>query len=242
MWRYNVKHSWSDSEVEAHWDKVAHRYIAENNRVKAAHNQRFKEGIRHLGLHRGLRILNISSRDGEADDYIRQAEPETEIVNAEISSGLIAEASRLRPHINQIKINSYSALPFSDNSFDRILTLETLEHVSDPDGFLTELYRVGKSGARMVLSCPPASSEWTYRIYTSLFGGHGEGPHRFPHPEEVKYLLSNTGWKLLQHYGSVLVPVGPRILQKFGEKILNRFRGSCIENLGIRQFYICERN
>lgn len=237
-----MKLPWSDTEVEAHWDKVAHRYIAENNRVKNAHDQRFKDSILHLDLHPGLKILNISSRDGEANDYIHRAEPAVEVVNAEISAGLMAEAFRLRPHICQIKINSYSSLPFNDNSFGRILTLETLEHVSEPLRFLEELHRVAKPGAKMVLSCPPASSELPYRIYTFIFGGHGEGPHRFPHPQKVKHMLSITGWKLLLHYGSVLIPVGPKRLQDFGERLLHRFKGSCIENFGIRQFYICERH
>jgi ubiquinone/menaquinone biosynthesis C-methylase UbiE len=238
----NFRHHWNDQDVEAHWDKVAHKYIAENDKVKQAHDQRFKESIRHLELEPGLMVLNVSSRDAEADDYIHRAEPETEVMNAEISAGLMKEAARIRPHILQKKIDTYSVLPFGDGHFDRVLTLETLEHVAEPLRFLKELHRVAKPGARMVLSCPPSSSEIPYRIYTFLFGGHGEGPHRFPHPKEVKQMLQITGWKLLDHYGSVLIPVGPAFVQDWGEQIIKRFKGTRISNLGIRQFYICERN
>ncbi len=238
----NFRHNWSDAEVEAHWDKVAHKYIAENDKVKQAHDQRFKESIGHLDLEPELRVLNVSSRDAEADDYIHRAEPETEVINLEISAGLMKEAARLRPHILQKKLETYSNLPFGDGYFDRVLTLETLEHVAEPLAFLSELHRVSKNGARMVLSCPPSSSEIPYQAYTFLFGGHGEGPHRFPHPEEVKKMLQLTSWKLLDQYGSVLIPVGPAFLQDWGERIIKRFKGTWIANLGIRQFYICERN
>ena len=39
------KNTWSDKEVEAHWDSVADIYVEENNKVKKAHDQRFKETI-----------------------------------------------------------------------------------------------------------------------------------------------------------------------------------------------------
>ncbi len=98
-------------------------------------------------------------------------------------------AKYLRPAINQVKISTYSDLPFGDESFDRIISLETLEHAAEPQLFLRELHRVAKNGARMVLSCPPATSELPYRVFTFLFGGHGEGPHRFPPSRRVKKWL-----------------------------------------------------
>lgn len=238
----HFRHKWSDRDVEAHWDRVAYRYISENNKVKHAHDQRFKESVLHLDLIAGSRVLNISSRDGEADDYIRRAEPEAEVINLEISVGLMTEAQRVRPHLQQQKISTYSSLPFEDNYFDRILTLETLEHAAEPIHFLEELHRISKPGSRMVLSCPPSSAELPYRIYTAFFGGHGEGPHRFPHPREVKQMLDITGWKLIDHYGTVLIPVGPESIQDWGERMIKKFKGTWIANLGIRQFYICERS
>lgn len=235
------KNSWSDSEVEAHWDKVAPIYVKENNRVKATHDQRFRESIKYLQLKAGMKVLNITSRDCEADDYIKREQPEIEVVNAEISSGLMKVAGSIRPGITQVKVDNYAVLPFKDGEFDRVLSLETLEHVAEPYRFLEELYRVSRQDTVLVLSCPPATSELPYRVYTALFGGHGEGPHRFPSSREVKKLLNETGWKLNFHRGTLLVPVGPGWLLKWGEKIIDRTQGTFIAELGIRQFYICEK-
>lgn len=237
----NHVQKWTDSDVEAHWDRVSSIYITENNKVKGAHDQRFKETITHLNPAGNLKIINITSRDCEADDYIKQEMPDADVINAEISSGLMREAQKVRPHVKQIKLSSYSQLPFEDGHFDRVVTLETLEHVFDPIQFLKELHRISAPQARMVLSCPPATSELPYQVFTFLFGGHGEGPHRFPSSREVKVMFEKTGWKLLLHKGTVLFPVGPKKFQELGEKIIGRCQNTFISELGIRQFYVCEK-
>lgn len=236
------KNKWTDKDVEAHWDRVASIYIKENKKVKEAHDQRFRETMKFLDLTSNDKVLNITSRDCEADDFIKKTNPEVEVVNAEISSGLIKEARKVRPWVNQIKIETYSEIPFENDTFDRIVSLETLEHAADPVKFLSELYRISKRDARMVLSCPPATSEIPYQIFTFIFGGHGEGPHRFLSSKEVKVMLKETGWKLQFHEGTVLVPVGPKVIHNIGEKIIKKFQNTFISELGIRQFYVCTKN
>lgn len=232
---------WTDKEVEAHWDRVADIYVRENERVKHAHDQRFRETVHYLDLHPGMKVLNITSRDCEADDYIKRACGEVEVVNAEISGGLMRIAAAIRPGAKQVKLETYSKIPFKDREFDRIISLETFEHAAEPGAFLSELYRVARAEAKMVLSCPPASSEIPYRIYTRLFGGHGEGPHHFPASREVKKQLAGAGWKLIHHRGTVLMPVGPAWLQDTGEWIIRKMQRTFVSELGIRQFYVCEK-
>ncbi|HDR67724.1 MAG TPA: SAM-dependent methyltransferase [Bacteroidaceae bacterium] len=232
---------WTDKEVEAHWDRVAEIYVRENERVKATHDQRFREAVCYLELFEGCRVLNITSRDCEANDYIRSACESSEVVNAEISYGLMKTAERIRPWVRQVKIETYSDIPFDDQSFDRVISLETLEHAAEPVKFLRELNRVSTREAMMVLSCPPATSEIPYRIYSLLFGGHGEGPHKFPSSKSVKDMLRQSGWDLLIHKGTLLIPVGPQKLQQWGEIIIEKYQKTFISELGIRQFYVCRK-
>jgi len=239
--RNNHRQKWQDKDVEAHWDRVSSIYIIENNKVKGAHNQRFSETMKHLLPAVGLKILNITSRDCEADDYIKKAMPDARVINAEISAGLMREAEKVRPNVKQVKLETYSEIPFDDGEFNRIVSLETLEHVADPIQFLKELHRVSTTDSRLVLSCPPATSEIPYLVFTTLFGGHGEGPHRFLSSKEVKIMFQKTGWKLLYHKGTVFFPVGPKSFQNLGEKIISRFQNTFISELGIRQFYVCEK-
>ena len=186
MTHNNYKNSWKDSDVEDHWDKVSQIYIKENYRVNETHEQRFVESVQWREIDNSSKILNITSRDCEATDYILKENPDSQVINAEISQGLIDVARKVRPYAQQVKISTYSALPFKEKSFNRIITLETLEHVEDPIKFLTELFRISTDDVIMVLSCPPKTSELPYRIYTLFAGGHGEGPHRFLKSKEVK--------------------------------------------------------
>jgi SAM-dependent methyltransferase len=236
------RNPWSDAEVERHWNLVADIYVRENQRVQETHAQRFEVAAERLELFPRARVLNISSRDAEAEDYLRRVCPDVEVLHAEISRGLMEVAQKLRPHVVQRKIPNYSSLPFENGSFDRVLSLETLEHAADPAKFLAELHRAARPGAILVLSCPPATSEIPYRIYTALFGGHGEGPHRFLPSREVRRLLSASGWELTWHRGTLLMPMGPRWLRRCGERIIARFQGGFIAELGIRQFYVARRS
>lgn len=235
------KNNWTDQEVEEHWDRVASIYVQENERVKETHDQRFIETMKHLELGDGMKVLNITSRDAEATDYILRDQPGCQVVNGEISAGLMEVAEEIRPGIHQQKIKTYSDLPFEDGAFDRVLSLETLEHVAEPLKFLEELHRISVPDSILVLTCPPATSEIPYRVYTALFGGHGEGPHRFPPSKRVKQMFSLSGWKLMYHQGTVLVPVGPSWLREGGERMIKQLQNTWISELGIRQIYVCKK-
>lgn len=235
------RNPWRDADVEKHWDAVAAIYVRENARVAEAHDQRFLVATPYLSLVPGARVLNVSSRDAGAEEYLRQACGEIELVHAEISQGLIDVARGLHPHARQVKLNTFSKLPFADGEFDRVLSLETLEHAAEPAAFLAELYRVARPGATLVLSCPPATAEVPYVIYTALFGGHGEGPHRFLPTREVLALLAAAGWRVTTHWGTLLLPVGPRWLRRRVEKWIERHPRGWLGELGIRQFYVAQR-
>lgn len=241
MSRRIPKNNWTDRDVESHWDRVASIYVEENDRVKDTHDQRFRTTMEHLELQNGIQVLNITSRDAEATDYIQAIQKDCRVLNAEISGELMKVAGEIRPGIEQLKIDSYSELPLEDAAFDRVLSLETLEHVAEPVKFLEELHRVSGPDAILVLTCPPATSEIPYRVYTALFGGHGEGPHRFPPSKRVKEMFRLSSWKLIHHQGTVLVPVGPEWLRKLGEHMMNRLQKTWISELGIRQLYVCKK-
>jgi ubiquinone/menaquinone biosynthesis C-methylase UbiE len=52
----------------------------------------------------------------------------------------------------QIELASVEAIPFEDESFDRILTVHTIYFWPDPERALREIQRVLKSGGRLVLA------------------------------------------------------------------------------------------
>jgi SAM-dependent methyltransferase len=67
-------------------------------------------------------------------------------------------------------------LPFADESFDRIICSEVMEHVHDYRAAIRELHRVARPGARIAITIPTATSENLYlRLGDEYFespGGH----------------------------------------------------------------------
>lgn len=100
----------------------------------------------------------------------------------------IAESGH--PHHNE-SIDVYydgKTLPFPDNSFDALLCSETLEHVFNLDEIFTELRRVLKNGAYVLITVPFSWEEheipYDFGRYTS-FG--------------IRHLLEKNGFTIIEH-------------------------------------------
>ena len=122
---------------------------------------------------------------------------------------------------------------------DRIISLETLEHVPKPLIFLKELNRVLKPGGRLIMSLPPKGFEVPTVIWDKFFGNHGEGPHNFLWPGQVKKLLKQSLFILKGHYPTIILPFKTDKAGRRSEEILMKFFGKTpLVNFGVRHFYI----
>lgn len=236
----NLINNFTIEEVRNFWNKTADVYDSINQQIGDVHLQRFQEAIKYMDLRPGQKILNIWSRTGLAIPYLRQKYPKIEIINLEVSPKFIEIAQKKFPQ-EKFQETDLAILPFKDNYFDYILSLETLEHAPDPSLFLQELSRTLKTNGLLIMSCPPAVAELPLKIYELFFANHGEGPHKFLSSKKVKYLLKKANFKVNLHKGTLLIPVGPKWLKAFGEKIINKLQKTPIRELGIRQFYICQK-
>jgi SAM-dependent methyltransferase len=69
--------------------------------------------------------------------------------------------SKLGSRGAQVAFGEVTALPFGSGVFDLVCALDIIEHVEDEDGALSELARVAKPGATLLLSTPLHPSLWT---------------------------------------------------------------------------------
>ena len=211
------------------WDSVASEYVHENDKVGKTHDQRFVEAMKILKLKDGMRMLNIWSRDCGLVPFIRKKKKDIELVNYELSPRMVEYARKQYPDEN-IMQGSLLDLPFPDHSFDAIVSLETLEHVSEPLSFLHELSRVAKHDSQLVMSVPPATVEYITWIDDLFHILHGEGPHRNVQPGSVKKMLKMAGFELKLHYGTLFIYIGPTQLNRYVPQFMHKL-------FGIRQFY-----
>jgi len=82
--------------------------------------------------------------------------------------------------------------PFSDSKFDSIICNEVLEHVFNPDEFLSEIIRVLKPNGKMLMTVPFVWDEH-------------EQPHDYARYSSfgLKYLLEKNSFEILEQRKSV---------------------------------------
>lgn len=234
-----MENKFTIEEVKNFWGQVTPLYDQINEKIGSAHYQRFSEALKYLTLKNGDKVLNIWSRTGGAIPFLK-GQAEIELYNLEVSPQMLTIAQKKFPK-EKFQLTDLEQLNFPDNYFEAILSLETLEHTPKPDALIKEFYRVLKPGKKLVMSLPPQTVELPLKIYQLFFTNHGEGPHKFLSSKTVIKLLKNTGFELVLHQGTLLFPIGPNFLKKFGEKIINLFQKSFISELGIRQFYVARK-
>ena len=68
---------------------------------------------------------------------------------------------KLRGRGASATLSQVTSLPFASNSFDLVCALDIVEHVEDENAALSEISRVAKTGALLLLSVPLHPSRWT---------------------------------------------------------------------------------
>lgn len=82
--------------------------------------------------------------------------------------------------------------PFDDNHFDSALCNQVLEHVFNPDEFLSEIARVLKPGAKLLLTVPFAWDEHEQPFDFARYSSFG-----------LSHLMEKHGFEIVEHRKSV---------------------------------------
>lgn len=103
-------------------------------------------------LHSDMKVLDIACGDGYGARWLSRSV--AEIHGGDIDADNVAHARTLTAEPNvHFHVEDVTATSFADNSFDAVLSLETIEHVDD-DSCLKELHRILRPGGTLILSTP----------------------------------------------------------------------------------------
>lgn len=228
-------------EVRSFWDGVAHEYEHYNEKVGYVHTQRFEKAVEFGRFAPGQRILNVWSRTGSLIPWLRKT-ADLRIENREVSPKLLDIAKKRYPSESFELTDLEDFSQFPDASFDRIVSLETLEHAPKPLRFLRELSRMLKPDGMLVMSLPPGGAELPEFFYKLVCSDHGEGPHRFLWPKQVRSLAGDAGLMIAEHHPFILLPLKSDRLTRASEKILTGMFGRTpLADFGVRHFYVCTK-
>lgn len=102
----------------------------------------------------GKRVLDVACGEGYGTRLMKNWGAES-AVGVDISDEAIQVANRQFAG-EGITFLAHSAeeLPFEKNSFDVVVSFETIEHLPNPEKFLGEIKRVVKPGGVVIISCP----------------------------------------------------------------------------------------
>lgn len=100
-------------------------------------------------------------------------------------------------------------LPFLAESFDIVVSCETIEHLPDPLSGLSEMARVCRPGGLLYLTTPNYFNLMgLYRVYDSVLGRPQRSEESQPYDTvwnfpEVRRLVRRAGWEILRTDGTV---------------------------------------
>jgi SAM-dependent methyltransferase len=107
---------------------------------------------KQLGDLEGVRVLEIGCGRGAFAKYL--VERGADLTACDFSAAAVRQAAALVSGRARTMVADIQELPFEDEAFDLVVSLETLEHVIDPDRALAELVRATRRGGRLIVTTP----------------------------------------------------------------------------------------
>ncbi len=96
----------------------------------------------------------------------------------------------------QVHIGDALRLPFRDETFDRIICSEVMEHVDDDNLACNELSRVLKKGGKIAITVPTFISEFLFDITTYEYFTSPGGHVRKYFPKKLVNIMRNNGLEI----------------------------------------------
>lgn len=174
--------------------------------------RRAKRIIEELNPQDGDKILDVGCGDGYYLYLLSNLGLKLRLVGTDFDPRALESARKnlKGKRILLIKANLMKRLPFANNSFDKVVMSEVVEHLPDDAKGLKEVYRILKLGGVLCLSVPNANYPFLWDpvnwVSEHLFGTHIKSGFwagiwsqhlRLYKPEEIEKVIEGAGFKVL---------------------------------------------
>lgn len=170
---------------------------------------------------RAPRVLDVGCGEGHfAAALVRCG---AEVVAVDVAEEPLRRARAHHPDMDLRLVEPRGPLPLRDASFDVVWAGETIEHVADTLGWLSELRRVLRSGGLVLLSAPDHGplSRWRLAVSRRAFEAHFDprSDHlRFYTRRVLADLLADFGFEEVAVAGAGGLPGARRVLLASGRR------------------------
>jgi 2-polyprenyl-3-methyl-5-hydroxy-6-metoxy-1,4-benzoquinol methylase len=239
-YRFMRMTDWTAPEIGLFWDKVCH--YDDINASSYTYYKRFLDAEAVCSIREGAKVLDISCRTGNGSLFFHRKRKIGYAVAADYSARFLEICGGLLtkngvPH-ETVKLTDYR-LDFPDDSFDAVLSFETVEHVSDPELFLSELARVCKKNGNVLITTPNRLWEPVHWLAAILKIHHSEGPHRFLGRHRLIRAIRSAGLRVDKERTTIILPGGPEILLALSRRFEDATQRSAARWLALRRIFSC---
>ncbi len=144
----------------------------------------------------GARVLDVGCGEGWFTAELTRAGHTA--VGADVAAEPLRRARARTPELDLRQLPAAGEWPLRDSSFDAVWAGETLEHVTDTAGWLSEVRRVLRSGGELVLSTP--AHQPLTRLALGL-SGRAFAAHFDPRSDHLRFYTRRTLVALLYDFG-----------------------------------------
>ncbi len=120
-------------------------------RMAQGHARLVEVCLEKLALDAESRLLDVGCGVGRALERARALAEGAALAGVDVASAMIEEARTLLPEA-ELQVASADALPFPDEAFSHLLSVEAIYYFEDPPAAFRELRRVLAPGARVALA------------------------------------------------------------------------------------------
>jgi len=137
-------------------------------------------------------VLEIGHGNGRHINYLLEKNENIAYYGADISPTIINEAKKVNEHALangrlHFQLTDGTTLPFADEKFDKVFTVNTIYFWNDPMGYLTEIKRIMRSNGLLVIAF--ADKGFMEKLPFTRYG------FTLYNLEEVMHLIAVAGFK-----------------------------------------------